>query len=154
MTNDLLSEQAQVARRASLELANLPTNRKNQVLQAIADCLRRNEESILNANALDRVEARKIMEAGELSASACERVSLNEKKIEQMALNLESVAQLPDPVGKIQRGTRLADGLELYRVTCPLGVILAIFESRPRGRSAGFRIGNQVGQRGYSQRRQ
>ncbi len=131
MTNDTLSEQAQVARCASLELANLPTSRKDQVLQAIADSLRRNEESILNANALDRAEARKIMEAGKLSASACERVSLNEKKIEQMALNLESVAQLPDPVGKIQRGTQLAEGLELYRVTCPLGVILAIFESRP-----------------------
>ncbi len=128
---DRLTEQAQIARRASLELANLQTSRKNQVLQAIAGNLRLNRQKILQANALDQVQAKAIMETGKLSASAFARVSLNEKKIEQMALNMESVARLPDPVGKIERGTRLADGLELYRVSCPLGVILAIFESRP-----------------------
>ena len=66
-----------------------------------------------------------------MSASACNRVLLNEEKIEQMAQNCESVAALPDPAGKIIQATRLDEGLDLYRVSCPIGVILVIFESRP-----------------------
>ena len=76
-------------------------------------------------------EAQKMLECGELSASACNRVLLNEEKIEQMAHNCESVAALPDPAGKIIQATRLDEGLDLYRVSCPIGVILVIFESRP-----------------------
>ena len=157
MTNDAWSEQAQIARHASLELANLQTYQKNQILEAIADNLRKNVQRILNANTLDQVEAKKIMEAGKLSTSAYNRVSLNEKKIEQMALNMESVAQLPDPVGKIQKGTRLADGLDLYQVSCPLGVILAIFESRPEVvvqiSSLAIKSGNAVILKGGSEAR-
>ena len=72
-----------------------------------------------------------MLECGELSPSACSRVLLNEEKIEQMAQNCESVAALPDPAGKIIQATRLDEGLDLYRVSCPIGVILVIFESRP-----------------------
>jgi len=96
---------------------------KPESLQQVAE--------ILAENARDMAEAQKMLECGELSASACNRVLLNEEKIEQMAQNCESVAALPDPAGKIIQATRLDKGLDLYRVSCPIGVILVIFESRP-----------------------
>ena len=126
-----LKEQAQQARQAALILATLKTDQKNQALQAVAEHLRQNQQRILQANQFDQMAAQKLKEAGKITAALHKRLVLNEKKIEQMALNLESVAQLPDPVGRIEKGTRLAENLELYRVSCPIGVLLVIFESRP-----------------------
>ena len=126
-----LREQVRQAREAYLQLANLGTESKNQVLHAFAKALRTNTSKILEANALDVVEAEKMVQTGELSESACKRVMLNEAKIELMAQNCESVAKLEDPVGKVLRATRLDEGLDLYRVSCPIGVVLVIFESRP-----------------------
>ena len=119
------------AREASLVLANLDNLQKNKILHDLAQALRENTAEILAENARDMTEADKMRERGELSSSACKRVLLNEAKIEQMAKNCESVSALPDPSGKIVQGTRLDEGLELYRVSCPIGVILVIFESRP-----------------------
>jgi len=104
---------------------------KNNILHELAEALRKNSAEILAENAKDMVEAYKMLERGELSESSCNRILLNEEKIEQMAQNCESVAALPDPVGKIIQATRLDEGLDLYRVSCPIGVILVIFESRP-----------------------
>ena len=126
-----LREQVRQAREAYLQLANLGTESKNQVLHAFAKALRANTSKILEANALDVVEAEKMVQSGELSESACKRVMLNEAKIELMAQNCESVAKLEDPVGKVLQATRLDEGLDLYRVSCPIGVVLVIFESRP-----------------------
>lgn len=122
---------AQIARAASLILANLETEQKNQGLLAVAEHLRQSQQKILQANHLDQIAGKKLMATGKISSAMYKRLVLNESKIEQMALNLESVAQLPDPVGKIQQGTRLLQGLDLYQVSCPLGVLLVIFESRP-----------------------
>ncbi|HIO62077.1 MAG TPA: glutamate-5-semialdehyde dehydrogenase [Deltaproteobacteria bacterium] len=119
------------AREASLDLANLDNLQKNKILHDLAQALRENTAEILAENARDMTEADKMRERGELSSSACKRVLLNEAKIEQMAKNCESVSALPDPSGKIVQATRLDEGLELYRVSCPIGVILVIFESRP-----------------------
>ncbi|HBL56039.1 MAG TPA: glutamate-5-semialdehyde dehydrogenase [Deltaproteobacteria bacterium] len=119
------------AREASLVLANLDNLQKNKILHDLAQALRENTAEILAENARDMTEADKMRERGELSSSACKRVLLNEAKIEQMAKNCESVSALPDPSGKIVQATRLDEGLELYRVSCPIGVILVIFESRP-----------------------
>ena len=126
-----LREQVRQAREAYLQLANLGTESKNQVLYAFAKALRANTSKILKANALDVVEAEKMVQSGELSESACKRVMLNEAKVELMAQNCESVAKLEDPVGKVLQATRLDEGLDLYRVSCPIGVVLVIFESRP-----------------------
>ncbi|MBF0279415.1 MAG: glutamate-5-semialdehyde dehydrogenase [SAR324 cluster bacterium] len=131
MTRNGLVEQAQVARQASITLANLSTEQKNQMLLAAAAGLRRGVEKILSANQLDLGPAQAMVDRGELSSSAYQRLILNRNKIEQMALNMESVAQLPDPVGTVLRGTRLAEDLDLYRVSCPIGVLLVIYESRP-----------------------
>jgi len=126
-----IHRQVKQARDAFLVLANLENLHKNNVLHELAQALRENSAEILAENARDMAEAQKMLECGELSASACNRVLLNEEKIEQMAHNCESVAALPDPAGKIIQATRLDEGLDLYRVSCPIGVILVIFESRP-----------------------
>ena len=126
-----IHKQVKQAREAFLVLANLENLHKNNVLHELAQALRENSAEILAENARDMAEAQKMLECGELSTSACNRVLLNEEKIEQMAQNCESVAALPDPAGKIIQATRLDEGLDLYRVSCPIGVILVIFESRP-----------------------
>ena len=130
ISSSLLAQTRQ-AREAALCLGNLPTERKNRVLQAFAIALRDRSREILEANVLDLEEAEKMRHKGTLTESAYRRVALSQGKIEQMALNCESVARLDDPVGRIQQATRLDDGLDLYRVSCPIGVILVIFESRP-----------------------
>ena len=111
-----ISQQVQKAREASLVLANLDNSAKNKILNDLAKSLRENSARILAENSRDMVESEKMLESGELSESACKRVLLNEDKIEQMAKNCESVAALPDPSGKIIQGTRLDEGLELFRV--------------------------------------
>ncbi len=126
-----IHKQVKQARDAFLVLANLENLHKNNVLHELAQALRENSAEILAENTIDMAEAQKMLECGELSASACNRVLLNEEKIEEMAQNCESVAALPDPAGKIIQATRLDEDLDLYRVSCPIGVILVIFESRP-----------------------
>ncbi|MGA1136312.1 MAG: aldehyde dehydrogenase family protein, partial [bacterium] len=126
-----LRQLAEQARSASRQLANLSTERKNEVLLAFAKKIRENTELILAANKKDLESADRLKIQGELSDSSIQRLKLNAGKIEQMAKNFESVAALPDPVGQVQLATRLDEGLDLHRVSCPIGVLLVIFESRP-----------------------
>ncbi len=85
LSNTQASKQA---RDAFLVLANLENLHKNNVLHELAQALRENSAAILAENARDMAEAQKMLECGELSASACNRVLLNEEKIEQMAQKL------------------------------------------------------------------
>ena len=126
-----LRQLAEQARSASRQLANLSTERKNEVLLAFARKIRENTELILSANQKDLESADRLRSQGELSDSSIQRLKLNAVKIEQMAKNFESVAALPDPVGQVQIATRLDEGLDLHRISCPIGVLLVIFESRP-----------------------
>ena len=126
-----LRQLAEQARSASRQLANLSTERKNEVLLAFARKIRENTELILSANQKDLESADRLRSQGELSDSSIQRLKLNAVKIEQMAKNFESVAALPDPVGQVQLATRLDEGLDLHRISCPIGVLLVIFESRP-----------------------
>ena len=126
-----LRQLAEQARSASRQLANLSTERKNEVLLAFARKIRENTELILSANQKDLESADRLKSQGELSDSSIQRLKLNGVKIEQMAKNFESVAALPDPVGQVQLATRLDEGLDLHRISCPIGVLLVIFESRP-----------------------
>ena len=119
------------ARDASLAMANIDTSQKNKILHDLAETLRENSDGILAENAKDMTVANKMLEKGELTGSACRRVMLNQVKIDQMAQNCESVEALPDPAGKTVKATRLDNGLDLHCVSCPIGVILVIFESRP-----------------------
>ncbi len=120
-------QQAHSAKEASLKLAVLPTKVKNKALVAIAKSLRNSASEILEANNKD-VEMAK--NSG-LSEVLIKRLILNNQKIQEMVDEIKSVAKLDDPIGKVLSKVELDRGLVLYQVRCPIGVIGAIFESRP-----------------------
>ena len=122
-----LAEIAKKASSAALILAHLSTDKKNQALKEMAERLEENFESILSANKKDLEFAENEGIAKPLIA----RLALNEDKILGMAKGIRSVSALPDPVGVMQKTTELDENLTLHRVSCPIGVIGAIFESRP-----------------------
>jgi glutamate-5-semialdehyde dehydrogenase len=119
------------ARAAALRLATLSTTTKNQGLEAIAATLEQSQETLLAANQRDVDRASRLVAAGELSRPLLDRLKLNAHKVRDMAAGVRSVAKLPDPVGRLLTAIELDKGLELAQVTCPIGVIGAIFESRP-----------------------
>ena len=122
-----VSEIAKRANSAGLILAHLSTEIKNQTLNEMANALEANYASILSANKKDLEFANKEGIAKPLIA----RLALNEDKIRGMAQGIRSVVSLPDPAGVKRSAMELDEGLILYQVTCPIGVIGAIFESRP-----------------------
>ena len=122
-----LTEIAKKASSAALILAHLSTDEKNQALKGMAERLEENCKSILSANKTDLEFAEKEGIAKPLIA----RLALNENKIRGMANGIRSVAALPDPVGIRQKSMELDENLTLDRISCPIGVIGAIFESRP-----------------------
>ena len=120
-------KQVQIAKEASIKLAALPTKIKNKALLEIADSIKNNSNAILRANEKDVEEAKK----SKLSYALLKRLMLDNHKISEMTGEVRSVARLEDPVGRVLSQVELDKGLMLYRVTCPIGVIGAIFESRP-----------------------
>ena len=122
-----LTEIASEAKEAALILSRLDTETKNKVLLGMADQIEGHCPEILEANRKDLEFAKKENIAGPLVA----RLAVDETKVKGMAQGIRSVAQLSDPVGQKQEAMELDDGLELTRVSCPIGVIGAIFESRP-----------------------
>jgi glutamate-5-semialdehyde dehydrogenase len=131
MTNDQITELvvdiAKRARIASLELAALPTETKNNFLLDLAEQLVTQTDDIIEANAHD-LEAAKSLD---LSAPMTERLTLTPERITAMAEGVRQVAALPDPVGsEIERLTP-PKGFDLRKIRVPMGVIGIIYESRP-----------------------
>ncbi|MBI2101220.1 glutamate-5-semialdehyde dehydrogenase [Candidatus Woesearchaeota archaeon] len=120
-------KQAQRAKEASLKLAVLNTKTKNTALIAIAKALKRNSNAILQANKKDAEETKK----SGLNDALIKRLMLDRHKISEMTEEARSVARLEDPAGRVLSQVELDKGLMLYQVACPIGVIGAIFESRP-----------------------
>lgn len=115
------------AKRAAAAVSNASTQDKNKALIEAAKNLRANVQVILSANAKD-------MEAGRqkgLDAAMLDRLELSEKRIEAMAKGIEDIAELDDPVGRISSQWDRPSGLNIARVSVPLGVIGIIYESRP-----------------------
>ncbi|NIP99210.1 MAG: glutamate-5-semialdehyde dehydrogenase [Nitrospinaceae bacterium] len=139
-----LNDIARDAQSAALILARLSTETKNTVLNKMADHIEAHCAEILAANQKDLEFARKENIAGPLIA----RLAVDEAKVKGMAQGIRSVAGLADPVGKLEGSMELDDGLVLTRVSCPIGVIGAIFESRPDAvpqiSSLCFKSGNAV----------
>jgi len=119
------------ARAAARKLAVVPTRTKDEFLRKVADGLERDRDAILSANDADLEAARTAFEEGSLSRSVLDRLSVNDVKLRAMADGVRAVAELHDPSGRVLSRTLLDDGLVLEKVTCPLGVLLVIFESRP-----------------------
>ena len=122
-----ITKQAQLAKEASLKLAVLPAKTKNKALIAIAKALKNNSNAILQANKKDVEKAEK----SGLGQVLIKRLMLDKHKISEMAEEARSVARLEEPVGRVLSQVELDKGLMLYQVACPIGVIGAIFESRP-----------------------
>jgi len=121
--------QAAAAKTAARALQALSTAERSAVMKAVAAALRRNVDLILDANAKD-LEAAK--EATPPVASALvQRLKLSAEKVETLAVGVEQLADMAEPIGKELRKTELATGLELTQVTVPIGVLLIVFESRP-----------------------
>ncbi len=123
----LMDELARRVEEASIKLAAAGSEVKNKALAHIAEALNARKDEIIKANQedLDRSEREK------LSAPLLKRLKFDEEKIADVVDGIYSLIMLEDPVGKTEFSTGLDDNLELYRVTCPIGVIGVIFESRP-----------------------
>ncbi|CAD7929582.1 unnamed protein product [Amoebophrya sp. A25] len=122
---------AKNARKAALELAQLSEEKKNEVLRSFRTVLVEKKDAILAANKEDVEEASKLADAGKLSHTLLRRLSLAGTKFDTLLEGLNQVVSLEDPVGKCTYANTIAENLELYRVTCPIGVMCVIFEARP-----------------------
>ena len=112
------------ARAAGRVLSRAPAAQRNDALRAMAAELRHAAEPILAANALD-------MEASTATAAFQDRLLLTPTRVEAMAMGLEDVAALPDPLGRVLAEWTRPNGLRFQRIATPIGVIGMIYESRP-----------------------
>jgi glutamate-5-semialdehyde dehydrogenase len=115
------------ARQASRAMARATTEQKNQALTHIARLVREQVSLILETNAMDVKRAKK----GGHDAAFIDRLTMTAKTVESMALGLEQIVSLEDPIGRISPLKRQASGIELGQMRVPLGVIGIIYESRP-----------------------
>ncbi len=122
---------ARRARQAALELAALDTEARNEALRAVRAALVAHREAIESANREDKEESARLVEKGQLAQALFQRLDLEGAKFDGMLAGIDDVAKLPDPVGRVQYATEMDEGLDLYQVSCPIGVIGVIFEARP-----------------------
>ncbi len=115
------------ARQAARALARLSTAVKNEALEAIARGLEEAQEEVLAANRLDLEEGQR----QGLSEAVLDRLALSPDKLRAMAADVRTVARLPDPVGEVIEMRTLPNGMQVGRKRVPLGVIAAVYESRP-----------------------
>lgn len=126
-----ISTLAKKGKESFLTLSRLSNDQRNQVLIQISQSVQTRKGEIQKANERDQKEAQHLVEKGELSSSLFQRLILTSPKIDQLQAYLENVASLSDPIGETLTATRLAKDLELYKVSCPIGLLAVIFESRP-----------------------
>ena len=115
------------ARQASRAMARASSEQKNKALLHIAKLVRERSEEIVRVNALDVARAK----TNGQDAAFIDRLTMTSKTIESMALGLEQIVSLEDPIGKITPLQKQASGIELGQMRVPLGVIGIIYESRP-----------------------
>lgn len=120
-------EMAKAARAASLEIAKCPSDKKNEVLVAIADNIENLASHIQEENKKDLARAKKMG----LTDPMIDRLTVTDDTIKSMSQGLREVAQLNDPVGSTSKAWHRPNGLKVSRMRIPLGVIGIIYESRP-----------------------
>ena len=116
----------QRAKQAATEITGVSSETKNRALLAMAECLLEAAEEILRVNAEDLRRAE-----GNISAVMMDRLRLTRERIEAMAQGIREVVELEDPVGRVLETVHRPGGLEIRKVTVPLGVVAIIYESRP-----------------------
>lgn len=123
----LMNDIGRKAKAAARPLGFAPTDAKNKALNAMADAIMANKAQILSENAKDL----KDVEGTDMLTSFIDRLTLNDKRVTEMAEGIRAIAALPDPVGEVIAAWDRPNGLKIERVRTPLGVIGVIFESRP-----------------------
>ncbi|MCJ7778115.1 MAG: glutamate-5-semialdehyde dehydrogenase [Sedimentisphaerales bacterium] len=118
---------AKSAKSASIQLAVVKTDVKNKALAEIAKALQQRADEIISANKKDLAAAEK----NNLPAPLLKRLKFDQNKIAEVCDGIKTLIKLDDPVGKTLTAMELDKDLKLYKVTCPIGVIGVVFESRP-----------------------
>lgn len=113
------------SKNASIEALQLLPEIKNSALNMIADTLEKNKNEILTANQID------LNNANDISTSMYNRLKLDENKLRDMISGVRDIAKLPEPVNKEIWSKEIAENIILKKISCPIGVILVIFEARP-----------------------
>lgn len=139
------------ARKASAILANASTKQKNNALQAIAEELIANKETVLKQNAIDMQNGKE----NQLESSLLDRLELTDARYEGMLAGLDDVKKLADPIGEMSDFTYRPSGIQLGKMRVPLGVVGMIYESRPNvtleAASLAIKSGNAIILRGGSE---
>jgi len=125
--NIQIIEKAKKAKTASIQIAAFSADIRKKALLCIAEELINNRQAIFEANRKDLKNA----EAAKLDKPLLKRLSFQESKLDDVVSGLHALADMPDPLGKVLMSRELDEGLNLYRISCPIGVTAIIFESRP-----------------------
>ncbi|HGP3995668.1 TPA: glutamate-5-semialdehyde dehydrogenase [Enterococcus faecium] len=143
-----LMQLGQQAKDSAQQLALMPTNRKNELLVQMAQTIKKNQQAIIEANHKDLEKAVE----NNISETMQDRLQLTTERINAMATEIEKIASLDDPIGKVDEMWTNTDGLRIGKKRVPLGVIGIIYESRPNvttdAASLAFKSGNAVILRG------
>lgn len=143
-----LMQLGQQAKDSAQQLALMPTNRKNELLVQMAQTIKKNQQAIIEANHKDLEKAVE----NNISETMQDRLQLTPERINAMATEIEKIALLDDPIGKVDEMWTNTDGLRIGKKRVPLGVIGIIYESRPNvttdAASLAFKSGNAVILRG------
>lgn len=143
-----LMQLGQQAKDSAQQLALMPTNRKNELLVQMAKTIKKNQQAIIEANQKDLEKAVE----NNISETMQDRLQLTPERINAMAAEIEKIASLDDPIGKVDEMWTNTDGLRISKKRVPLGVIGIIYESRPNvttdAASLAFKSGNAVILRG------
>ncbi|OTP01294.1 gamma-glutamyl phosphate reductase [Enterococcus faecium] len=143
-----LMQLGQQAKDSAQQLALMPTNRKNELLVQMAKTIKKNQQAIIEANQKDLEKAVE----NNISETMQDRLQLTPERINAMAAEIEKIASLDDPIGKVDEMWTNTDGLRIGKKRVPLGVIGIIYESRPNvttdAASLTFKSGNAVILRG------
>ncbi|WP_221584353.1 glutamate-5-semialdehyde dehydrogenase [Microbacterium sp. G2-8] len=150
MSTDAPETRFALAKEAARGIARLTSTEKGDALHAIADALVANQQTIIAANAED-LDRGRVKGIGD---SLLDRLAFSPERIAALADATRQVAALPDPVGQVVRGERMANGISLEQVRVPFGVVGAIYEARPNVTvdiaALALRSGNTVVLRGGS----
>jgi glutamate-5-semialdehyde dehydrogenase len=135
---------AEQAKEAAIQVASLTSEQKTLALNAMATALRENQQAIIDENQKDLDFA---TESG-LSEAMIDRLKLDPNRIEDIAIAIEQISAQRDPVGDIRHSYQLENGIDVKKVSIPLGVIAMIYESRPNvtadAAALCFKAGNAI----------
>lgn len=134
--NEMLNHLGVNAKAAETEMRNLSTDKKNEVLLAVADRLVKDTQTLIRANAVDVEEGKR----NQMPEGLIDRLLLTESRIEGMAEGLRQVAALDDPIGEVTGMKKRPNGLLIGQKRVPLGVIGIIYEARPNVTADAFAL--------------